>query len=195
MSRVVLVVGGARAGKSAWAEAEAARSGRRVLYVATATAGDAEMATRIAAHRSARPRSWRTLEEPLDLSAAADAARPGDILLLDCLTLWATNRLLARIGAADVESWPEQSWRELETELVAAAGELLDTLAARAIDAILVSNEVGLGLVPPYPLGRGFRDLLGRVNAAVAARADPVVLMVAGLPVDLRRLRPDVLWE
>jgi adenosylcobinamide kinase/adenosylcobinamide-phosphate guanylyltransferase len=160
-----LVLGGARSGKSDWAVRTAAESGRPVLFLATATAGDDEMAERIARHRAERPADWRTIEEPIDLvGALRREARPGDLIVVDCLTLWVSNLLLAG-GDPDVEP-------------------LLDL----GLELILVSNEVGLGLVPDNPLGRAYRDVLGQVNRAVAARAESVVFMVAGLPVDLRRL-------
>lgn len=192
---ITLVLGGARAGKSAWAERLAASSGRAVLFLATATAGDDEMAVRIAAHRAARHPAWRTVEAPLDLVSAVRAhARPGDALLVDCLTLWVSNRMLERLGRADPDALPETAWRRLEADLEADLLTDLDALLAttRTIGAavILVSNEVGLGVVPASPLGRRYRDVLGRVNQAAARAADRVTLMVAGLPMELRPSSP-----
>jgi adenosylcobinamide kinase/adenosylcobinamide-phosphate guanylyltransferase len=169
-----LVLGGARSGKSTFAERRAAESGRPVLYLATATAGDAEMAARIAAHRAARPADWRTVEAPLEPAAAIRAhARAGDLVLLDCVTLWVSNRLLADPAPSDAD-------------LVGAAEGIADAALERRADLVAVSNEVGLGVVPPYPLGRRYRDALGRVNQALAARADEAVLLVAGLPLRLK---------
>lgn len=189
-----LILGGARSGKSDWAERLAAAADRPVLFLATATAGDAEMADRIAAHRAARPAAWRTVEEPANLAAAVrDHARAGETVLVDCLTLWVSNLLLGRLdrlGAADPDAIPARDWNAGERELLDATADLLATARARNLSLILVSNEVGLGLVPATPLGRRYRDALGRVNRLAAAAADPVVLMVAGLPVDLRRLAP-----
>jgi adenosylcobinamide kinase/adenosylcobinamide-phosphate guanylyltransferase len=169
-----LVLGGARSGKSTFAERRAAESGRPVLYLATATAGDAEMAARIAAHRAARPADWRTVEVPLEPAAAIrEHARGGDLVLLDCVTLWVSNRLLADPATSDAE-------------LVGAAEGIADAARERGADLVAVSNEGGLGVVPAYPLGRRYRDALGRVNQALAARADEALLLVAGLPLRLK---------
>lgn len=187
--QTTLILGGARSGKSAWAERRAAASGRPVLFVATATAGDDEMAERIARHRAERPAAWRTLEEPLYLrDAIQTAAQPGDAVLVDCLTLWVSNRIGAAIGFdADPDALQPEAWRDLETALCAEVEALVALAKEREQTLILVSNEVGLGIVPATTLGRRYRDLLGRVNQAVASQAESVVLMVAGLPIDLRQ--------
>jgi len=169
--RRVLVLGGARSGKSRYAERLAAACGEPVLYVATATASDAEMAERIARHRAQRPAHWRTLEAPTDVARqVADALREVRTVLVEDLGLLLSNRLLADDAAS------------------AEAGALADVeaLVRVAANVVLVSNEVGLGLVPPYPLGRVFRDALGRLNQHAAALADEVVLIVAGLPLRLK---------
>ena len=170
---MTLVLGGARSGKSTFAEnlarvAEAA--GRSIVYVATATDGDAEMAARIAEHQRRRPPHWRTAEAPLALAAAlAEIARPDCLMLVDCLTLWLTNVLLAEPPILDAER-----------------ARLLTALPTLSGDVVLVSNEVGMGLVAPEPLGRRFVDEAGRLHQAVAALADRVVLVVAGLPMALK---------
>ncbi len=170
---LVLVLGGARAGKSAFAQGLAENVGN-VLFVATAEAGDAEMAERIARHRASRPAHWVTLEEPLNLPAALAKTPPSyDAVILDCLTLWVSNLLLQENQARDP---------------VTAAERLLEAYEEGTASWIVVSNEVGLGLVPPTPLGREYRDALGRVNQIVARRADRVYLMVAGLAMDLKSL-------
>lgn len=185
---VTLVLGGARSGKSAWAEQQARRHPGGVLFLATATASDPEMAARIAAHRAARPAAWRTAEEPLALAEAVRReARPGDLVLVDCLTLWLGGFLLARAGT-DPDALEPAAWAAIEAAAAAEAIEVVEAARARAAPLLIVSNEVGMGLVPPYPLGRAYRDALGRVNREVAAAAESVVLMIAGLPVDLRRL-------
>ena len=171
---VSLVLGGARSGKSTYAERLVTRSlhgaaPQVAVYIATAQAGDVEMATRIMAHRARRGANWTTLEEPLKLDAAlASAAGQGRPVLVDCLTLWLSNVML---GGGDVDQ---------------AADDLVRALEGVAVPVVLVSNEVGLGVVPDTPLGRAFRDAQGRLNMRMAERADRVVLMTAGLPLTLK---------
>lgn len=179
MGELTLILGGARSGKSAYAE-RLAREGGDVLFVATATAGDDEMARRIATHRAERPPAWRTLEVSRDVAGAVAAVSPpAATVLLDCVTLLVSNILLAHESAGDAAIG-----RAVDAEIDA----LLAGVAAGEARWIVVSNEVGMGLVPPYPLGRAYRDLLGRANARLAARADRAYLLVAGLPLDLKRL-------
>ena len=163
-SFLTLVLGGARSGKSRHAENLIAGLPPPWLYVATAEARDAEMAERIALHRERRGDAWRTVEAPQDLPRALQSIDGGRPVLVDCLTLWLSNRMLAD---ADLEA---------EATLLEAA------LAGRQAPVIVVSNEVGYGIVPDNPLARRFRDLQGRLNQRIAARADRVILMVAGLP-------------
>ena len=171
---ITLILGGARSGKSDYGEKLAAKYGETVLYIATAEAGDAEMAERIAVHRRSRPAHWATLEAPRQVGPALDdLADTPDVLLLDCLTLLVSNIVLA------FEAHPQaQVEAEIEAELV----HLIQARARRGLPLIIISNEVGLGLVPTYPLGRLYRDALGRANQYLAAVADTVILMVAGLP-------------
>jgi adenosylcobinamide kinase/adenosylcobinamide-phosphate guanylyltransferase len=167
---VTLVLGGARSGKSAYAER---LIGARGLYLATSEAGDAEMAERIRKHRERRGPGWETVEEPLDVAGAlacnTSADRP---ILVDCLTLWLSNLM-----AAD---------RDVDGEI----RMLTDRLSGLLTPVVLVSNEVGLGLVPSTPLGRAFRDHAGRVNQQIAAAADRVVFVAAGLPLTLKEPAP-----
>jgi adenosylcobinamide kinase/adenosylcobinamide-phosphate guanylyltransferase len=173
-AQLILILGGARSGKSTYAESLAATIAANVLYIATAEAGDTEMAERIAAHRAARPAMWQTLEAPRDVGRALKTIHTHpELLLLDCLTLLVTNILL---------SMEEKSQAEIETAIQAEIDTLLATRNQLNIPLIIVSNEVGLGLVPEYPLGRIFRDVLGRANQHLAAQADQVIFMVAGLP-------------
>lgn len=177
---ITLILGGARSGKSTYAEELARKCTGRVLYIATATAGDEEMAARIAAHQAARPAHWQTLEAPLHIGQAVkNLPETPDLILLDCLTLLANNVLF---------SLPEDP---AQNEYHRALNEEIEAILA-AVQAsntrwVIVSNEVGLGLVPPYPLGRIYRDELGRANQRLAAAADEVIFMVAGLPMWVKK--------
>lgn len=173
---LTLILGGARSGKSTAAE-RMALGGERVLFVATAEALDEEMENRISIHRQGRPSSWHTLEEPHDLvSALRPNLRRYDTFLLDCITMWVSNLLLR-----------DENHSDAEQRIVVQARRLLDLVAASDATWILVSNEVGSGIVPASPLSRVYRDALGRVNQTIAARADRVRLMVAGLSVEMPR--------
>jgi adenosylcobinamide kinase/adenosylcobinamide-phosphate guanylyltransferase len=164
-----LVLGGARSGKSRYAESLVVASGAERIYLATAAAGDDEMANRIATHRESRGPGWRTIEEQFGLSTAlAREARPGRAILVDCLTLWLTNLMLA------------------DRDIAHASAEFCGLLPNLPCPVVLVSNEVGLGLVPETPLGRRFRDAQGRLNQAVAAAVPNVVFVAAGLPLTLK---------
>jgi adenosylcobinamide kinase/adenosylcobinamide-phosphate guanylyltransferase len=180
MGRLILVLGGARSGKSTFAQRRAGElGGEQVLFVATAGAGDEEMRQRIEKHRRERPAGWQTLEAPQDVGRAIAAAQGGavKVVLVDCLTLLVANRL----GSAEDPFAPEveEGVAEEVQELAACAERL-------AGDLIVVSNEVGMGLVPPYPLGRAYRDLLGQANQALAQKADEVYLLVAGIPLAIK---------
>ncbi|KIZ46873.1 MULTISPECIES: bifunctional adenosylcobinamide kinase/adenosylcobinamide-phosphate guanylyltransferase [Rhodopseudomonas] len=165
-----LVLGGARSGKSGFAERLVESSGRSQIYLATATAGDAEMTARIAHHRARRGAGWTTVEEPLALvEALTREAIHGRAVLVDCLTLWLSNLMLAE--------------RDPEIE----ARRLTRFLGVAQYPIVLVSNEIGLGLVPETPLGRAFRDAQGRLNQIVAATVPNVVFIAAGLPLWLKR--------
>lgn len=167
---VTLILGGARSGKTARAEALVLGSGLEPVYLATAQALDEEMRARIERHRRERGTAWRTLEEPLALpERLREVAAPGRGVLVDCLTLWLTNLMLAE--------------RPVEAE-----GERLVTaLRGLAGPVVLVSNEVGLGIVPMEPMSRAFLDHAGRLHQKIAALADWVQLMAAGLALDLKR--------
>lgn len=168
-----LLVGGARSGKSTGAERLASRSGAHVTFLATATAGDSEMATRIDAHRRARPATWTTIEEPVHLLERVAGVEPSTFVVLDCLTLWVSN--LWEVGTSD-------------RDILTSAVELADVLADRAGGGAVVSNDVGGGIVPENALARRYRDLLGSVNTAFAHRAQRCFLMVAGRAVALEAL-------
>lgn len=162
-----MLTGGARSGKSAAAVVAAAAPGAPVTLIATAEPGDEEMAERITRHRVRRPAHWTTLEVPRDLAAAVETVDPADTIIVDCLAIWVTNQMLAEPRSSD-------------TDIEAEAAGLARELAARPGRALVVTNEVGSGVVPPTPLGRDFRDLLGLVNQAVVRAADDAYLVVAG---------------
>jgi adenosylcobinamide kinase/adenosylcobinamide-phosphate guanylyltransferase len=169
LPRLTLVLGGARSGKSRYAEGLVTATAPPWLYIATAQAFDDEMVARIAEHRTRRAEGWRTIEAPLDLAGVvAEHGRSGHPVLIDCLTLWLSNVML---GGRDVE---------------VACDTLTDTIATARSPIVAVSNEVGLGIVPDNALARRFRDAQGRLNQQIAARADRVVLMAAGLPLTLK---------
>jgi adenosylcobinamide kinase/adenosylcobinamide-phosphate guanylyltransferase len=182
MGQLILVLGGVRSGKSDYAEELAQSLGQaQVLFVATAEAGDAEMARRIAAHQQSRPASWRTFEASHSIGEAiqrqiGDAA----VVLVDCITLLVSNVMLALGDDPDAA----QAEQAVQDEIQG----LLQTCRRNPITCIAVSNEVGLGVVPEHRLGRLYRDLLGKANQALAAQADEVYLMVAGLAVELKAL-------
>lgn len=181
--RCVLFTGGARSGKSMWAERYAARLGRPVVYLATAGIGDAEMGERVALHRARRPAEWGTVEAQRHPARALADIAPGAVVLLDCLTLWTSNVLLANEQTA-------------EQELAAEVAALLDLARERDLVLIVVTNEVGMGIVPEYALGRLYRDVLGRAAQQIARSADEVYLVTAGVPVELKALVPDwARWE
>ena len=182
MGRLLLVLGGARSGKSAYAQQVAQElGGSRVLFVATAQAWDEEMTQRIAQHRQERPTAWRTLEAPHNVGQTI-ALELGEatVVLVDCLTLLVSNTILHLSESPD----PVAAAAAVQAEIAA----LLQACQGSTATYIVVSNEVGLGLVPDNPLGRLYRDLLGRANQTLAAQAEAVYFMVAGLPVEVKAL-------
>lgn len=179
MGEVLFVTGGARSGKSTFAEQlalEAAARGVEVCYLATMEPGDDELRDRIARHQARRPEAWRTVEEPVELAAAVRAADADACVLVDCLSLWVTNRLM-QVGSDDPSL---DAIDALEAALDGEVDALLAASTTRPGTTIIVTNEVGSGLVPPYPLGRAYRDLLGRVNQRVSRAAGRAWLLVSG---------------
>lgn len=182
MGRLVLVLGGARSGKSQFAQDCAqATGGEDVLVVATATVTDDEMAARVARHREDRPAAWQTLELP---SRAGDTLRARrdlpSVIVLDCLTL-----LLSTPAFTNPDLTPD----EIEANAQAETDSLIRLAAAHDGTLIVVSNEVGMGMHPDYPLGRAYRDAYGRANQRIAAAADAAYFLLAGIPLDLTKLR------
>jgi len=211
---LILVTGGARSGKSTYAEQLAAQlaepRGGRVTYLATSEAHDDEMAQRVSAHQSSRPASWTTVECPLEVPAAVRAAAagaPGDrppVILLDCVTLWVTNLLFSG-GAFGGSAPPEDGYnydkdllppaeeRAAAARVTAAVDDLLAAVAETGVSLVAVTNEVGLGVVPEYPLARLYRDQLGWANQRLARDADGLYLLVSGHALDVKALaRPPI---
>ncbi len=179
MRKMTLILGGARSGKSTYAQELAAKIGGRVIYAATAEVGDDEMRERIAAHQAERPENWRTVEAPMQVGTALmSEVGIADVILLDCVTLLASNVLLSLPEFATLD--------EVQRQMDGEIDGLLAAFEQGKADWIIVSNEVGLGLVPAYPLGRTYRDVLGRVNQRLALVADEVLFMVAGLPLKVK---------
>ncbi len=168
---LTLLVGGARSGKSSLAVRRAA-SAESVVFIATGEAGDEEMAARIEAHRDERPTGWATMEEPVELRAALESSPATAFVIVDCLSLWVSN-LIGR------------DWDDAAIE--AESARVAEAARGRKGETVVVTNEVGLGVVPATPLGRRYRDVLGRVNAAFAEAADEAVLVVAGRTLRLDR--------
>jgi adenosylcobinamide kinase/adenosylcobinamide-phosphate guanylyltransferase len=178
--KCILITGGARSGKSRFAQELAVRSGKPVLFVATATAGDEEMKRRIEEHRKSRPAVWSALEATTYIGSQIEKRAGGaGVVLVDCLTL-----LLNNIFSQEIEEQVDEA--RLEKEVMAEIKELLGCIDRVDADFIIVTNEVGLGLVPMSKIGRLYRDLLGVANQRLAERADEVYIMIAGLPVKIK---------
>ena len=181
-SLLSLVLGGVRSGKSAFAEKLAGEINKSTLYVATGLPTDQEMEERIRRHRKSRPAHWTTLEEPLELAVQLEVvmsgAEPPGVVVIDSLDLWVSNMLL-ELG--------DQHAGAAESSTLCAGDRMLRVIDGSRAAFVLVSSEVGLSLVAPEPLGRRFQDLLGLVNQRMAAAADRVYLMVAGIPTEIKR--------
>jgi adenosylcobinamide kinase/adenosylcobinamide-phosphate guanylyltransferase len=180
-AHITLVLGGVRSGKSAFAERLARELEVPTLYLATAQISDSEMEGRIRRHRDRRPSDWGTVEEPLDLASALRSAllvpEPPGAVLLDSLDVWVSNLLLNHENELSTK---------VESLAMSCIDQLLEVFQQTGASYFLVSSEVGLSLVPPNPLGRRFQDLLGLVNQRVAAAADRIYLVVAGIPVEIK---------
>jgi adenosylcobinamide kinase / adenosylcobinamide-phosphate guanylyltransferase len=214
-SRLILVLGGARSGKSTFAERFAAREAAlpmgappqtaagRVTYLATSETNDPEMASRVAAHRAGRSAAWTTVECPLEVAAAVRSSAAAPVFLLDCVTFWVSNLLFAAgdlggtvpegLGNFDKQFIAPEVEDAVARRVTGALDDLLAALRETGATLIAVSNEVGLGVVPEYPIARLYRDELGRANRRLAEAADEVYLLVAGIPLELKALAVDPL--
>ena len=188
-SKLSFILGGARSGKSRYVEEYARQKGKNVLFIATATAGDDEMRLRIQNHQASRPKNWQTLEAPRDIPARlaevlqketggqADTIRP-DIVILDCITMLTSNILC---------TFPEElDFEVFEKEVEKQTSELLAAIRQTTAHWLVISNEIGLGIVPANAYSRSYRDALGRANQKIAAEADEVLFMVAGIPMKVK---------
>ncbi len=175
MGRLMLILGGARSGKSSYAQSLAEATGKSVTFIATAQALDDEMSARIQKHRMARPANWETLEVPFDIAACVQRIK-SKVVILDCITLLISNLLMQFVNDELADEEP------LMAAIQKEINELISTLRIYEQDWLIVSNEVGLGLVPPYQMGRVYRDAIGWANQQLAREANTVIFMVAGIP-------------
>ena len=181
--KLILVTGGVRSGKSSFAESLAGRLGKKIIFIATAQALDKEMKERIAQHRSTRPRHWKTVEEPYRVQQIIQENGPRmDVVLVDCLTLLVSNLMQ--------DYREENDNQKLADRILQTVDEIIRESLRCQSTVIVVSNEVGMGLVPANPQGRFFRDVLGKANQRIAVQADRVYLLVAGIPVQVKGKQP-----
>ena len=192
MSKFTLITGGARSGKSHFAELLAASAKNPVIYIATAQVWDNEMALRVKKHQKQRPSTWRLIEEPQAIRDTLFQLKDENgVILLDCVTLWLSNLLLKgqTKPAAPSEQSPEETseqFTDLEPQIVATVREVAQLAQEIKPQVIFVTNEIGQGIVPEYPLARAYRDLVGRCNQILAQSADDVYLVVAGFPIEIK---------
>jgi adenosylcobinamide kinase / adenosylcobinamide-phosphate guanylyltransferase len=185
MGKLILVTGGARSGKSTYAEQMASEMGSNVLYIATSIPFDDEMKQRIKKHREQRPSEWETLEAYMEMDRElADKLADRQAVLLDCITIMVTNLMMERCN--DWDNLGPAVVSDMERYTVQEVQKLLETAQKANIPFILVTNEVGMGVVPEYASGRLFRDIAGRVNQIIAREADEVYLCVSGIPVKIK---------
>ena len=186
--KIVLITGGARSGKSVFAEQYAAAQTGRVAYIATAQIYDQEMQTRVALHRERRPSNWQTYEAPYDADQAIiEAAKAANVILFDCLTLYTSNMLLSPTAPAD----PQEKFVYILEQI----DKLIDSSRRSQSTILFVTNEVGMGIVPDNALARQYRDIAGMVNQKMAACADEVYLVISGIPVEIKKIAAQISKE
>ncbi len=172
MKKFIFILGGARSGKSSYAMNLAKSTGKRIVFIATCIPGDSEMKHRIKLHKKSRPRAWRVIEEGIHIDSALRKTKTGcDAILIDCIGLFISNLMAVEFSDKKIEEKMRQ---------------VIGQIKKGASDVIVVSNEVGMGIVPDNPLARRFRDLLGRVNQMLAQNADKVIMMYAGIPMVMK---------
>lgn len=184
MGDIIFVTGGARSGKSRFAEERAAATGEHVVYLATMEAGDGELEARISRHRARRPAGWETVEEPLRVAEALGACAAQATMLLDCISLWVSNLLFEQGG--EPNDWEAPAWEQFVDRCVEVARRVVAVQERRAGTLISVSNEAGMGIVPANRLTRYYRDALGLVNQEFARAAREAYMLVSGLPLRLK---------
>lgn len=186
MKNFILVTGGARSGKSRFAEETAKKLGEKIVYIATAFPTDEGMIDRIIKHRSSRPKEWSTIEKYMDFNQLSkdDNFKEADTILLDCMTIMVTNLLFE--SGIDFDECSMEEVDSVEISIFKEVKELLEIIKAHNKNLIVVTNELGMGLVPPYRLGRIFRDIAGRVNQYLAKEAEEVYLTVSGIPMKIK---------
>lgn len=185
MGKIILISGGARSGKSTYAEKLAREYGNEVMYIATAIPFDDEMKLRVKQHRESRPASWHTYEAYSCLEKVYSDPKNFEAILLDCVTVMISNLLFDSIGI-DFEALSNENFLEMEKNIMKEFVSLLDAAALNTQTLIIVTNELGSGIVPEYKSGRIFRDIAGRVNQYIAMRANEVYLTVCGIPVKIK---------
>lgn len=186
MAKTILVTGGARSGKSSFAEKTAILSGRCVAYIATAVPSDRDMEDRILKHKKSRPQEWETIEMYKDFKSLVNikAFQSAEVLLLDCVTILVTNWMF--YSGIDFDHCTVEQLEILEKDILSDVKDLIETVNHFSKDLIVVTNEVGMGLVPSYKMGNYFRDIAGRVNQKIASEADEVYLVVSGIPMKIK---------
>lgn len=186
MGKIVVVTGGARSGKSQYAEERVQQVSEKILYVATSIATDDEMKERIEIHQKRRPTAWDTYEGYQNLSTVLEERKDlYDGVLIDCMTLLTTNLFLGEVGL-EGEALTAEKMQQVQQNILIEIESLINAVKPSSADAFLVTNEVGWGIVPEYPLARAFRDLMGTVNKYIAKEADEVILTVSGIPIKIK---------
>jgi adenosylcobinamide kinase / adenosylcobinamide-phosphate guanylyltransferase len=185
MGKIVLITGGARSGKSTYAEELAKSFGQKVMYIATSIAFDDEMKDRIKKHKDRRPSSWNTYEGYRDLKLVYKTKETFEVILLDCITVMISNLIYDYIGE-EVDNLKEEDINEIEKSIMMELSNFIDEAALNRQTVIIVTNELGCGIVPEYKLGRIFRDIAGRANQYIASRAEEVYLTVCGIPMKIK---------
>ncbi|HCJ58994.1 bifunctional adenosylcobinamide kinase/adenosylcobinamide-phosphate guanylyltransferase [Lutispora sp.] len=186
MGKCILVTGGARSGKSSFSENMAKSYGEKVIYIATAVAFDSEMEDRIKKHKESRSKEWRTIEAFKDIDGIIHKhGEEYDCFLLDCITVMVTNQMLEYFNY-DMEYVKIEDYNRAEESIKVQIGNMLEAISKSPADTILVSNEVGWGIVPENPVARAFRDISGRINQIIGQKADEVYLTVSGIPIRIK---------